>query len=133
MNHPRIDLDRYIVPLFSSLPLQFQHKCCHCGDYKAGPSTYPRPPHCRNCGKFVRWFFKRCVVCEKVFLQDFRTPEFCTFYPTCWEHTQGREPCDYHTNSLGGIGAAYYPPLGLNPREFSEDELAGALDDLLGE
>ena len=44
MNHPRIDLDRYIVPLFSSLPLQFQHKCCHCGDYKAGPSTYPRPP-----------------------------------------------------------------------------------------
>lgn len=115
------------------LPHRLREKYHDCGNYSAmNLVKYSGPPMCGNCNKVVPWFFFKCVKCEKHFIQDFRHPKFCNFYPTCWEHTLTLEwrYCSTHRADPDVYEwfAQIIEPIGLNPKEFSDEELAGIFD-----
>lgn len=87
---------------------------------------------CKACNGIVPWFFHKCTVCDEYFVQDFRHPKFCDFNPTCWTHTQ-ELPWTYCTTHKADpdefeFYALIVPPLGYNPKQFSEAELANVFD-----
>lgn len=127
--HPkirRIEVQKY------DLPYRLAQKFHDCGEYKAFPVTAYKngPPVCARCLKVVPWFFYKCVVCDQYFIQDFRHPKFCAFYPTCWQHTLELpwEYCVDHRNYLGYDPQLLVEPIGLNPRSFSDEELANVFE-----
>lgn len=140
--HPRVGIE-YKTIQKHDLPFRLQELYHDCGQYSAMASSVTNggPPMCKNCNKVVPWFFYKCVKCESYFVRDFRHPKFCQSYPTCWEHTLELpwEYCEQHDfpPRPAHVGAAewmndwYRPfvePLGLNPKNFTEEELAGVFD-----
>lgn len=125
--HERISTE-YTRPELHQLPLRLQKLMCNCGNYTAMTARFESgPPMCGNCDKVVPWFFKKCIECDTYFIQDFRHPKFCGFYPTCWEHTltQEWEHCETHRSYLWEL--RYHEivePVGLNPKVLSTEELA---------
>jgi hypothetical protein len=126
--HERVERE-YSFPEKHELPFRLQNLMHDCGDYSAMAVKRYRngPPICGNCNKVVPWFFFKCVVCDKYFVQDFRHPKFCGFYPTCWEHTLELEwdYCSIHRADPNKYEwfAQIVEPVGLNPKEFSQSEL----------
>ena len=124
--HERVDV-KYSRPEFRELPHRLQQLVCNCGNYSAMACKYKDgPPMCGNCNKVVPWFVKKCVDCDTYFIQDFRHPKFCGFYPTCWEHTltQDWDYCVTHRSYLWDTG--YWEtvePVGLNPKIISKEQL----------
>lgn len=122
----RIEVERY------DLPYRLSQKFHDCGNYTGTPSrTYRNgPPICGNCNKVVPWFFYKCVKCDQYFIQDFRHPKFCSFYPTCWQHTL-ELPWDFcrdHRPYLATDLVVVVDPIGLNPRSFTAEELADVFE-----
>lgn len=87
---------------------------------------------CGNCCGVVRWFFFKCVKCETYFVQDFRHPKFCNFYPTCWKDTQQLtwKYCTEHKADPDDfpLFRNIVLPKGLNPKEYSAEELDNVFD-----
>ena len=128
--HERVDISYSYVDRLD-LPARLQDLYCHCGNYSAVNITREKrvgPPVCNNCRCVVGWFFYKCVKCEEFFIKDFRHPKFCPHYPTCWEHTPGLpwRYCVEHTADPDEFEfySIIVPPVGLNPKQFSEEELA---------
>lgn len=131
--HERLD-PSYTFPNIYDLPPRLRSIYHDCGNYSAvGAKIYKGgPPLCGNCDKVVPWFFFKCIKCDKFFVQDFRHPKFCNFYPTCWDHTLLLEWKYCTTHKADPDEWEFYAqiiePVGLNPREFSDEELAGIFD-----
>lgn len=123
----------YKEVLKTDLPYRLASIYHDCGDYKVPKIRKQGPPLCINCNKYVPWFFHKCVVCDEYFVRDFRDNRFCNFYPTCWEHTQELpwEYCADHSYNYNRDDRelyVQYPPVGLNPKNFSDEELEGVFD-----
>jgi hypothetical protein len=114
-----------------------------CGNYeaKSRAQILNGPPICSNCNKVVPWFFFKCAECDQYFIKDFRHPKFCIFYPTCWQHTLELpwEYCEDHcfparapyTGNAAWMNEHYkalVEPVGLNPRSFTDEELANVFE-----
>jgi hypothetical protein len=91
------------------------------------PGSNKGIPACKRDGGVFPWFSHYCVRCGDFFLRDFYDPRFCAFYATCWDclpqlpwasctDHYGYDPSNYKTA----------PPVGLNPRKYSEQEIADA-------
>jgi hypothetical protein len=133
MEHERVDRSYWNVNKYD-LPHRLKSIYHDCGNYvsKSGSTSKGGPPICGTCDKVVPWFFFKCIKCETFFVRDFRHPKFCTYYPTCWEHTLELpwEHCPKHNfppTYRNGF-RPYVEPTGLNPREFTDEELAGIFD-----
>ena len=133
MSHERVERE-YTFPEKSQLPYRLVQLMHSCGNYAAlnRPRWDKGPPICGNCDKVVPWFFFKCVTCDKYFVQDFRHPKFCSFYPTCWKHTLELEweYCETHRADPKKYEwfAQIVEPTGLNPKQFTADDLADVFD-----
>lgn len=131
--HDRVD-PKYSFPEFYDLPPRLQDLMHRCPNYSALPVTQYKkgPPICGSCAKIVPWFFFKCIKCDEHFIQDFRHPKFCNFYPTCWEHTLELEwdYCATHKADPNEFEffAQIVEPRGLNPRNFTDAELENVFD-----
>jgi hypothetical protein len=129
--HPKVRLSQINK---YDLPYRLSQQFHDCGEYIPFPVTAYKngPPLCARCKKVVPWFFYKCVICDQYFIQDFRHPKFCAFYPTCWQHTLELpwEFCGEHRpHVLGGTRLnMIVEPIGLNPRKFSDEELANVFE-----
>lgn len=133
MSHPKVPKE-YSFPEIYELPYNLQEKCHACGKYSAVNTIFYKggPPICGNCNRVVPWFFFKCVKCEVYFIQDFRHPKFCGFYPTCWTHTLELE-WEYCTKHKADPEKFEFyrkviEPVGLNPRIYTPEELAEEWD-----
>lgn len=92
-------------------------------------------PLCRTCHKPPEWFVYMCVACERVFIRDFSSPQFCLCESYCWDHLSlgpfsRTEGCLEHASSFS-LGNGIIPPSGLNERLLGITEQE--YDDILNE
>lgn len=132
--HERVDPAHNFGITKTDLPHRLAIQFHDCGNYTATNIKRYRggPPICGNCDKVVPWFFFKCVSCDTYFVKDFRHPKFCDFYPTCWEHTLVL-PWRYCTKHKADpdefeLCAVIVEPIGLNPKVFSDEDLADVFD-----
>lgn len=67
----------------------------------------------------------RCIFCDDIFIRDFYSPKFCMFLPNCYDCLP-RLPwafCPAHTRQGFPSSLKEIPPLGLNPKKYSKEEL----------
>lgn len=132
MQHERVDKTYKYVEK-TDLPYRLAIQFHDCGNYTgvASDKYNGGPPICGNCNKIVPWFFFKCVKCDQHFIQDFRHPKFCSYYPTCWQHTL-ELPWDYCPSHAFKYRLEkpfwLHEPIGLNPKVFSDEDLADVFD-----
>ena len=117
MQHPRMTKS-YWEPDWNKLPPRLQRKIHNpyvCKYVPKDKEFREDLPFCKNCNRIVPWFSFMCVKCNRYFVRDFRHPKFCTFYPTCWEHTleQKWERCADHVPNTDFFNIII-EPLGYN-------------------
>ena len=91
-------------------------------------------PACGNCDRILPWFLHQCVSCGDFFIRDFLSAKFCSLYPHCfdclprlsWAYCP--DHASYFATTFHGDVDAEYPPTGINPRKYTEEELANAFD-----
>lgn len=115
---------RYIY----NLPADYRDRVCTCERHKIKEYTW----RCGNCNKPPVHFLYKCVDCSQLFLRDFSFPWFCSVCPTCYDCSKNiAAPCLLHNiiplwreRYSVEIGAPLGEPLGLNPREITDEERA---------
>lgn len=83
-------------------------------------------PACNSCYGIPVWFTHYCVSCGGVFVEDFADARFCRLYPHCWDclpKLSWASCPDHGSNVLCGTS---WEPKGLNPRKYTEQEIADA-------
>ena len=83
---------------------------------------------CATCEKPPIFKYYQCVSCDNFFIKDFTHHKYCILYPHCWNCIPklGWDYCPDHTIPIYRSTAdleKIHPPLGLNPRTFSNDDL----------
>ena len=127
---PQLDIETkgYEYRYKYGLPADFRDRVCTCEriNYTTNPTSWA----CGNCGKPPVHHLNRCVDCSTVFIKDFSFPWFCTICPTCYECSKNiAAPCLDHdiiplwrNKYTTETGAPLGKPLGLNPRELTDEE-----------
>lgn len=113
------------------VPTRYQHRLCMCDE----PGTplfdgKKRPAHvnsCSTCLKPYRWNLRHCTECGEWFIKDFRSRiSNCARHTKCWKCLESTPVCcEFAANPTNAI---IFGPLGLNPREISQEEKDAAYD-----
>lgn len=140
--HPTGLIDWWEAREYWNIPLQYRDKVCH--GYRREESKSHKGytnrsgiPVCATCGKPPAHLIFYCFNCGELFIKDFRDTRFCALYPYCYDCLSELSWafCPDHTVRLT---ASFYklmdnptiiPPIGMNPRKFTEEELRDAFDD----
>lgn len=114
-----------------NMPVAFAERICACEGLTVKFSEHGG--FCARCIKPFEWTLFECVRCETLFIKDFGHPYFCICDPTCWECSQKLDnfcPTEFHMGvaKQGGYIEALRDPLGLNPKTFTDEELADVFD-----
>ena len=125
---PQLDVETkgYEFRYRYNIPADFRDRVCTCEKYKIESYAW----HCGNCKKPPVHNLYKCVDCGDLFLRDFNFPWFCSVCPTCYECSKNiAAPCLQHgvipwlkERYTIDIGAPVGEPLGLNPKEITDDE-----------
>lgn len=118
------------------VPRKYHDRVCMCAE--PGPVLFgarrpgPKINCCATCRKPFRYYLQRCTNCREWFIKDFRKSEYgCARHTRCWECIKSTEPCECIKEVLTpSLANRDFDPLGLNPREVSQEErdAAFALD-----
>lgn len=114
-----------------NVPTKFHDRLCMCEE--PGPVLFGtrRPgPYincCATCRKPHRYLLRRCTHCGEWYIKDFFKLTYeCSRHSKCWNCVESTQPCGcLVADSIPYRGRPDFGPLGLNPREFSTEELAG--------
>ena len=106
-----------------NIPVEFRKRVCTCEriNYK----NMKTPWACGTCGKPPVHFLFRCIICEKIFIKYFDTATLCNRHPKCWDCINKEE---HHCSCVRYGGVRVFEPLGLNPKEFTTEEMTGVFD-----
>ena len=111
----------------------FKNRVCLCDveTYDFNDRSHPTW-FCHTCKKPPLHFLNQCFVCGETFIKDFSWPYYCLLDPTCWNCSQDiAAPCLQHSviNMYKEKGYPLTPPMGLNPKFYTAQELDGSVFD----
>lgn len=113
------------------IPRTLQDRVCMCDEHTGTLFDYskragPLMQCCKACRKPFRWYVRKCIVCHEWFIKDFRFKAVdCAKHSKCWMHSSAIHECDCEKEESIRTD---FGPLGLNPREVSEEEMNAAFD-----
>jgi len=127
---PQLDIETkgYEFRYRYNLTSDFRERVCTCEHIKYVTGKW----RCGNCGLVPVHYLYKCIDCGEIFIKDFSFPWFCSVCPTCYDCSKDiAAPCLLHgiiplwreTYSIEN-GAPLGEPLGLNPREITDEERA---------
>lgn len=127
VNNYTIGRYRHLIPY-----THLEKVCLEYGEEGHGPARQWSPsggsnPGC-SCGRSLSWFVHFCVNCGDFFIRDFSSPKFCAFYATCWNCLPSLPwaYCLDHGVKDPQFAYSEFPPIGLNPRKWTDDDLREA-------
>ena len=111
-----------------NIPAEYRTRVCMCERHKIVTNSW----RCGNCDLPPVHYLNKCVDCGKIFIKDFSFPWFCTVCPTCHECSKSiAAPCLLHgliplfrEKFSIETGAILGEPFGLNPKHYTEEEMA---------
>lgn len=120
-------VDNFRIPRYL-VPVTHQRRICYSmGSDGHEIGSVRGIPGCATDGAVWPWFSHFCLLCGTFFIRDFIDPRFCTFYATCYDCLPKLPWASCPTHYSGYPDPAKTsPPKGLNPREYSEQEIADA-------
>lgn len=140
--HPVGLLNSWEYRSYWNIPIAFRDRICH--GYRReetaahnGYSSVNGVPRCNTCRKPPFWSLHYCVSCGVLFIKDFSDSRFCNLYPHCfdclpklsWAYCPDHTPAFLVPIFQIRTDPTEFAPIGLNPRKFTDEELADAFDD----
>lgn len=131
-------IDKYV-----ELPSHLERFICLCStgmNYREGFHASPDSNVflCGTCKGTSLWNFSKCIDCDIYFVKDFTHPAYCYQHAQCWNCVGGEvfsidnyeACCDLKQVTRYRKHLRILPPVGLNPKTYSQEEVSDTLAEL---